>query len=190
MTSYDVIVISPTMTSIVTFFLRCMVFEITRFYCKPEVTSLWFLRQASLYAISRDGFWQSDHDFLTAFYNNILSAMHGFRDNGVLLQAGNDFIAISSLRGTSVNFWLRILKGRHILYIHVQLTFFVYLGRFRCYSTFCIWLGFPCWGRTFGGFGVKWPPKTSNERKTLSGRSLPWPNCVFWAIVRLTVWPV
>jgi len=86
--------------------------------------------------------------------------------------SGNDVIAISSLGGASGNFWLRNLKGRPRLYIHVQLTLFVYLERFRRYSTFCIWLRFPFWGRNFGGFGAKWPP--ANERKTLAGRALPY----------------
>jgi len=49
--------------------------------------------------------------------------------------AENDVIAISSLI-SSGNFWLRILKGGPRLYIHVQLTLFVYLEWFRRYSTF------------------------------------------------------
>jgi len=86
--------------------------------------------------------------------------------------AGNNVTAISSLGGASGNFWLRILKGRSRLYIHVQLTLFVYLERFRRYSTFCIWLGFPYWGRKFGVVGQN-DPKTSNESKTLAERALP-----------------
>jgi len=82
--------------------------------------------------------------------------------------AGNDVIAISSLGGNSGNFWLRILKGRPRLYIHVQLTLFVYLERCRRYSTFFIWLG-----RNFGVLG-KMTPKTLNERKILAGRALPY----------------
>jgi len=50
-----------------------------------------------LYAISHDGFWKSGHDFLIAFHSNILSAMHGSRDNEVSLQAGYDVIIISLL---------------------------------------------------------------------------------------------
>jgi len=72
--------------SLVTFYLGCMVSEITRFFCKPDIMSSWFLRQGSLYAILHDGFWKSDHDFLIAFYSNFLSRMHGFLDNEVLLQ--------------------------------------------------------------------------------------------------------
>jgi len=88
--------------------------------------------------------------------------------------AGNDVIAISSLGGASGKFWLRILKGRPRLYIDVQLTLFVYLERFRRYSTFYIWLWFPYWRRNFGGFLGKMTPKMSNERKTLAGRALPY----------------
>jgi len=39
--------------SIITFYLGYMVSEITRFYCKPDMTALWFLRQGQLRAI----FW-------------------------------------------------------------------------------------------------------------------------------------
>jgi len=72
-----------------------MVSEITRFYCKPDMTSSWFLRQWSLHAISHIGFWKSDHDFLIAFHSNFLSGMHAFRDNEELLQARYDTIVIS-----------------------------------------------------------------------------------------------
>jgi len=42
-----------------------------------------------------DRFRKSDHDFLIVIHSNFLSAMHVFRDNEVLLQAGNDVIVIS-----------------------------------------------------------------------------------------------
>jgi len=66
-------------------------------YCQPDMTSSWFLCQGVLQAIFHDGFWKSDHDFLIVFHSNFLSAMHGFRDNEVLLQAGYDVIVISPL---------------------------------------------------------------------------------------------
>jgi len=44
-----------------------------------------------------DGFWKSDHDFLIVFHSNILSGMHGFRDNEVLLLTGYDVIVVSRL---------------------------------------------------------------------------------------------
>jgi len=59
-----------------------------------------------------EGFWKSDHDFLIAFHRNFLSAMHGFRDNEVLLQAEYDVIMISPLEGVSGDFSWRILKER------------------------------------------------------------------------------
>mgnify|MGYP006339793257 CR=1 FL=1 len=113
-----------------------------------------------------------------------MSIVHRFRYNELFMFAGNDVTAISSLGGASGNFWSRILKGRPRLYIHVQLTLFVYLERFRRYSTFFIWLGFPYWGRNFGGFGAKWPPKRQNFEKHFMGGHFLTPNCVFWAIVR------
>jgi len=63
-------------------------------------------------AIYHDGFWKSDHDFLIAFHSNFLSAIHGFRDNEVLLQAGFDVIMISPPGGDLRNFSWRILKER------------------------------------------------------------------------------
>jgi len=45
-----------------------------------------------------------------------------------------------------------------------------------------IWLGFPYWGRNFGG--KNWPPKRKIREKHLLGGHFLTPNCVFWAIVR------
>jgi len=97
--------------------------------------------------------------------------------------AENDVIAISSLGSASGNFWLRILKGRPILYIHVQLTLFVYLDRLRRYSTFLFDWDFPT--------GGEMTPKTSNERKTLAGSALPFAKLrLLWVKLSLSVWPV
>jgi len=96
--------------SAATFYLGCMVSEITRFYCKPDMTSSWFLRQGALYAISHNGFWKSDHDFLIAFHSNFLSAIHGFRDNEVLLLTGYDVIVSPLPGGAARTFSGRILK--------------------------------------------------------------------------------
>jgi len=82
---------------IVTFYLGCMVSEITRFYCKPDMTLSSVLRQGALHALFHDGFWKSDHDFLIAFHSNFLSWIHGFRDNEVLWPTGYEFIVISLL---------------------------------------------------------------------------------------------
>jgi len=87
--------------SVVTFYLGCMVSEITRFYFKPDVTSSWFLCQGALHVI----FWlpiqKGDPDFTLVLHCNY-----------TFMFAGNDVIAISSLGGALGNFSLRILKGR------------------------------------------------------------------------------
>jgi len=98
--------------------------------------------------------------------------------------AGNDVIAISSLESASGYFWLRILKGRPRLNNHVQYTLFVYLERFRRYSIFCIWLGFPYWGgRNFGGlnFGQNDPQNGKWEKNTCweARRALPYAKLRF-----------
>ena len=98
-----------------------------------------------------------------------MSIVHRFRYNELFMFAGNDVTAISSLGGASGKFWLQILKGRPRFYIHVQLTLFVYLERFRRHPTFFIWLGFPYWERYFGEFWAKWPPKRQNREKHLTG---------------------
>ena len=103
-----------------------------------------------------------------------MSIVHRFRYNELSMFSGNDVTVISSVGGASGNFWSRILKGRPRLYIHVQLTLFVYLEWFRRYSTFFIWLGFPYWGRNFGVFWAKWPPKRQNREKHFAGRALPY----------------
>jgi len=72
-------------------------FEITSFYSKPDMTSSWFLRQGPLHAIFHDGFWKTDYDFLIVIHSNVSSAMHGFRDNEVLLPTGHDVIIYNKL---------------------------------------------------------------------------------------------
>jgi len=85
------------------FLLRCMVSEITRFYCSPDMTSSWFLRQGALPEMFNDGFWKSDHDFLIALNINFLSGLHGFWENEVLLLTGYDVIVIYPPGGASGN---------------------------------------------------------------------------------------
>jgi len=112
MTNSEKVTMTSRLRSIVTFCLGCMVSEITMFYCKKDMTSSWFLRQGALHAIFLDGFWKSDYDFLIAFYSNLLSLMHGFRDNDAILQAGYDVIVISPPGGAPLHFSWRILKER------------------------------------------------------------------------------
>jgi len=98
--------------SIVTLYVRCMVSEITRFYCKPDMTSWWYFHQVALRAIFHDGVWKSDHEILKAFNSNDSSGMHGFRDNEILLPTGYDVIVIYPPGVASSNFSWRILKER------------------------------------------------------------------------------
>jgi len=55
-------------------------------------------------AIFHDGFCKSDHDFPIAFHSDFLSAMHGLRENEVLLPTGNDVIVSPPPRGASGDF--------------------------------------------------------------------------------------
>jgi len=90
--------------SIVTFYLQCMVSEITQFNCQPDLTSSSVFRHWAQNANFHDWFWKSDHDFLIAFHSKFLSAMHGFRDNEVLLSTGCDVIVISPPGGATRSF--------------------------------------------------------------------------------------
>jgi len=98
------------MTSAVFFF--CVVSEITMFYCQLDMTSSSVLRQGTLHAIFHDGFCKSDHDFPIAFHSKLLSGMHGFQDNEILLHTGYDVIVIYPLGSVSGDFSWRILKKR------------------------------------------------------------------------------
>jgi len=59
------------------FYLGCMVFEITRFYCKPDMTSSLFIHQGAPHAILIDGFWKGDPDFIFMFNWFFLSILNG-----------------------------------------------------------------------------------------------------------------
>jgi len=54
----------------------------------------------------------SNQDFMKVLNGNFLSAMHGFRDNEVLLQAGYNVIVTSPRGGASRDFSGRILIER------------------------------------------------------------------------------
>jgi len=54
-----------------------MVFEIMRFYCRPDMTSSWFLRQGSLYDILHDRFWKGNPDFIFMVNWHFLSILNG-----------------------------------------------------------------------------------------------------------------
>jgi len=112
MTDSERAIMTSWYRSIEILYLRCMVSEITRCYCKPDITSSSFLRKGALQAIFRDGLWKSNHDFLIVFYSTFLVTMHGFRVNEVLLHTGYDVMVIYPLGGVSDDFSWRILKER------------------------------------------------------------------------------
>jgi len=158
---------------IVTFYLWCMISEITRFHCKPDMTLSWFLRQGSLHAILHDGFCKSDHDFLIAFHSNFLSVMHGFRDNEVLLQTWYDVIVISP-PGTPQailhdGFW----KGDPDFILMFNWNLLSILNGSDVIRLFLFGWDFSTGGEIVGVFGQN-DPKTSNWRKTLAWTALPY----------------
>jgi len=113
-----------------------MVSEITRFYWEPDITSSPFLRQRALHAISHNGFWKSDQDFLLAFHPNFLSAMHGFRDNEVLLPTGYDVIVSPPATGAARTFSGRILTSENDFLKAFQSDFFIWDAWFQKLSGF------------------------------------------------------
>jgi len=88
--------------------MRCMVFEITRLFCMPDMTSRLFLRQVGVASSFYDGFCKSDHDF----HSNFLAAIHGFRVNEILLPTLYDVIVTPQLGSASREFSRRLLKER------------------------------------------------------------------------------
>jgi len=96
-------------------------------FCKPEMTSSWFLRQGAHNAFFHDRFWKSDHDLLS----NFSSGMHGFRDNEVLLPTGYDVIMISPPGGASSNFHDEFWKSDHDFLIAFHSNFLSGMHGFR-----------------------------------------------------------
>ena len=92
-------------------------------------------------------FWKGDHDFILVFNSNNTSIMHRIQYNQVLPLAGNDVIVSSPLGGAVSVFLPRILEGWPWLYIHVALTFFVYiLNRFEVIRLYSFDWDFSIWG--------------------------------------------
>jgi len=58
--------------SIVTLFRSCTISEIMRYFCKPEITSWWYIRYWASYIIFNDLFWNGDPKFTFMFYKHIL----------------------------------------------------------------------------------------------------------------------
>jgi len=124
----------------VSFFLRCMVSEITRFYCKLDMTSSWFCRQGAFRAIFHDGFWKMikiDHDFQIAFHSNVCSVMHGFRDNEVYWKpnmTSSWFIRQGALNAIFFDgFW----KSDHEFLIAFHSNFIFGMHGFRDNEVYC-----------------------------------------------------
>ena len=87
------------------------------------------------------GIGKGDHDFILVLKSNHTYITYRLHYNQVLPLTGNDVIVLSPLGGTASNFPLRNWKGRPQPYIHVALTFCVYLEPFTSYSTSYNWLG-------------------------------------------------
>jgi len=92
-----------------------MVSDIAKFYCQPDMTSSWFLRQGVLHAIFNDRFWKCYHDFLIVFHSNLLSGMHGFRHNEVSMKVWYDVVVISPPRALNEIFHHGFWKSDHDL---------------------------------------------------------------------------
>jgi len=137
----------------------------------------------ALHAIFHDGLWKSDHDFFIAFYNNFLVAVHGFRDNEVLLQTGYDVIVISPLGGVSGDFSWQFCKSDYNFLWVVNGNFCPHSNGLKVirHSLFA-WdflLSVKYWG-----FLGKWPPEHKNIEKHLFKGQFLESIRVFWAIVR------
>jgi len=143
-----------------------MVSEIIMFYCQPDMTSSWFLRQGALHAIFLDGLWKSDHDFLIAFHSNVLSAMRGFRDNEVLLQAGYDVIVISPLGGVSGNFHDGFWKSDHDFLLVINGDVCPNSNGLEVIRHFLLTLDFPTGSEILGIIGENDPQKVKISKNT------------------------
>jgi len=148
-----------------------MVSEIIRFYCKPDMTSSWFVRQGALHTILWWPILTGRLWFILVLHWNYTSIMHRFCFNELFMFAGNDVIAILSLGGASGNFWLRILKGRPDFILIFNWHFLSTLNGLDVIRLFLFGWDFPTGSEMFWG---KMTPKTSNERKILAGRALPY----------------
>jgi len=76
-----------------------------------------------LYVLFLGGLWKSDYDFLIVINSNFLFAMHGFRDNEVLLPTGYDVIVVllqGALYALHDGFW----KSDHDFLIFFEKTRF------------------------------------------------------------------
>jgi len=136
------------------------------------MTSSWFLRQGSLHAILHNGFWKSDYDFLIAFHSILFWDAWFPRQRGIIASRIGHYRDFSA-RGRFTLFYITDSEMTTPTFYSCSIDFFVYLERFRRYSTFNIWLGFPYWGEILGVSGQN-DPQDVNWEKTLAGMALPY----------------
>jgi len=146
-----------------------------------DVIVISFLR--AFQVIFYDVFRKSDHDFLTAFLSNVLSEMHGFRDNEVYLPTGYDVNVISPLGGVPHRFCWRNLKERpsFIIMGHWHISRISY--RIEVIRLFILAGNCPFPTHFRGSFAEK-HPKFHSYILLIPQRVFLTPDCVFWAIVR------
>jgi len=168
----------------VTFYLGWIVSKITRLYCKPacNITSLSWKQSIVISPpgaftwFSMTWFWKSDNEFMIVICSNFLAAMHGFRDNKVLLQTGYDVIVCPSLGAFHTIFVDGIWKSdpSFIIMVHCHISHISY--RFKLFSIL-FWLVIAHPDQFFGCFRVKHPqinhytffiPKGSSLNQTAS----------------------
>jgi len=96
-------------------------FRANEFYCQPDMTSSWLLRQGALHAHVHDGFWRSDHNFLIASYCNFY--MECMVSEITRFYSKPDMTSMCFFRQGVLHaiFWLPILKGRPRFHISVAL---------------------------------------------------------------------
>jgi len=125
-------------------------------------------------AIFHDGFWKSDHDFLIAFHSNFLSAMHGFRDIKVLLQAGYDVIVISPLGACQASFYDVFWKSDYEFLLVVTGNFCPNLNCLEVIRHFLFVFAwdFPTGSEILGVLGKMTPRKWKYRKTRLNGTSL------------------
>jgi len=160
-----------------------MVSEITMFYCKPDMTSSWFLRQGALHAIYHDGFWKSDHDFLISFHSNFLVTMHGFRDNEVLFQSVYDVIVISPLGALQAIFHDGFWKSDHDFLLVVNGNFCPNSNGLEVIRHLLFAWDFHTGSKILGVLGKMTPQSENIDEHLFKGHFLESIR-VFWAIVR------
>jgi len=108
-----------------------MVSKMIRFYCKPDMTSLWLLRQWALRSIFHEGFWKTDQDFMIMIHSNFLAVMHDFQDNEVVLPTIYDVVVSSPVGAFQVIFHDIFWKSDHNFLMVIHSNFLAAMHGFR-----------------------------------------------------------